>query len=89
MSRLRLVASALLPHVFVAGSRRDPAPPPVFITARDLRAAVAANAALMTFASSDEPARAHAGHDPFAAPAAAAGHSAPDTTPAPGRDLAA
>ncbi len=72
MSLLRFAASALLPRVFVAGSRRDSAPTPVLITARDLRAAVAANAALITFAGADEATRALAGDDPFAAPAAPA-----------------
>ena len=61
----------------------------MLITARDLRAAAAANAALMTFAGADEATRAPAGDDPFAAPAAAAGHAAPDDRPSPGRELAA
>ena len=93
MTRLRL---ALLPHVFVSGHR--PAPPrPAYITARDLRAAIAANAALMTFAGDDDATRAPGGHDPFVAPAHApdagahAPHAAPATPPsaAPGRDVAA
>ena len=46
---------ALLPHVFVSGHRPVPARP-AYITARDLRAAIAANAALMTFAGTETPA---------------------------------
>jgi hypothetical protein len=54
MRRLRI---ALLPHVFVSGSR--PAPPrAAYITPRDLRAAIAANAALMRFAAIEPPATA-------------------------------
>ncbi len=82
MTRLRI---ALLPHVFVSGRR--PAPPrPAYITARDLRAAIAANAALMTFAGDGDATRAAAGPTAFTAPAGAA-----TTQPAaaPGRDAAA
>jgi hypothetical protein len=54
MRRLRI---ALLPHVFVSGRR--PAPPrAAYITPRDLRAAIAANAALMRFAAIEPPATA-------------------------------
>jgi hypothetical protein len=82
---------ALLPHVFLAGRR--PAPPPAaYITGRALRAAIAANAALMTFAGDDDATRAPGGHDPFVAPAhapdAAPGH-APDHHAAPRRGRAA
>ena len=96
MTRLRL---ALLPHVFVAGHRQVP-PRPAYISARDLRAAIAANAALMTFAGDDDATRAPSGHDAFATSAvppdragnAAAGHApntAPDDHAAPRRGRAA
>jgi hypothetical protein len=97
MTRLRL---ALLPHVFVAG-HRSLRPPAAYISGRALRAAIAANAALMTFAGDGEATRAPGGHDPFAAPAhapaaadalpaAAAPAHAPDAAPAhPARDRAA
>jgi hypothetical protein len=93
---------ALLPHVFVSGHRQAP-PPAAHFTARDLRAAIAANAALMTFAGDDDATRAPGGHDPFAAPASAApaapaahdraaaatsDHASPPPA-APGRDVAA
>jgi hypothetical protein len=99
MTRVRL-----LPHVFVAGHRRLP-PPAAYISGRALRAAIAANAALMTFAGDDDATRAPGGHDPFATPAHApgtAGAAAPNATPVhapanppdsapatPGRDIAA
>jgi hypothetical protein len=54
MRRLRI---ALLPHVFVSGHRQA-SPRPAYITARELRAAIAANAALMTFAGDDDATRA-------------------------------
>jgi hypothetical protein len=76
---------ALLPHVFVAGHRQAP-PPTAYVTGRALRAAIAANAALMTFAGDDDATRALGGHDPFAAPAhapdAAAAAAPPDAAPA-------
>jgi hypothetical protein len=68
MTRLRI---ALLPHVFVAGHRSPPPHPPL-ITARDLRTAIAANAALMTFAGDDDATRAPAQATSFSAPAAGA-----------------
>jgi hypothetical protein len=72
---------ALLPHVFVAGHRQAP-PPTAYITGRALRAAIAANAAVMTFAGDDEAMRAPGGHDPFAAPAnAPSDHAAPANAP--------
>jgi hypothetical protein len=82
---------ALLPHVFLAGRR--PAPPPTaYITGRALRAAIAANAALMTFAGDDGATRAGAADDtPFAAPAHAPGGAAArtrDTAPAHTRGTA-
>jgi hypothetical protein len=87
MMRLRL---AVLPHVFVSG-HRPPAPPTAYVTARDLRAAIAANAALMTFAGDDDAMRAPGGHDPFAAPATPAAASPDQASPtaAAGRDVAA
>jgi hypothetical protein len=64
-----LARLSLLPHVFVAGGHPS-ARPTAYISARALRAAIAANAALMTFAGDDEAMRAPGGHDPFATPAA-------------------
>jgi len=61
---------ALLPHVFVAGGH-PAARPTAYVGGRILRAAIAANAALMTFAGDEEATRAPGGHDPFAAAAAA------------------
>jgi hypothetical protein len=67
---------ALLPHVFVSGARLLP-PRPAYITARDLRVAIAANAALMTFAGTETPAAPSAGAE-FALGAA----PPPNATPA-------
>ena len=87
MSRLRL-----LPHVFVAG-HRPPRPATTYASGRKLRAAIAANAALMTFAGDDAATRAPGGHDPFTTVASApnAAPAAPDhAAPAnPGRERAA
>jgi hypothetical protein len=71
MTRFRF---ALLPHVFLSSHR--PAPPrPAYFTARDLRAAIAANAALIAFAGAEEarpddelPAQFALGTPPDAAP---------------------
>jgi hypothetical protein len=60
---------ALLPHVFVSGHRLVP-PRRVYITARDLRAAIAANAALMTFAGTETAAAPSAGAEFALGPAA-------------------
>jgi hypothetical protein len=89
---------ALLPHVFVAG-HRSPPPFAAYVSGRTLRAAVVANAALITFAGDDGATRAPGGHDPSAtahAPDSAAAvrahspHSAPAHAPdTPGRDIAA
>jgi hypothetical protein len=92
---------ALLPHVFLSG-HRPPAPPTAYVTARALRAAIAANAALGAFAGDDDATRTPAGAAGFSAPAsssaapsAAGGHAAPAGPPAsapdhaaPGRDAA-
>ena len=79
MTRLRL-----LPHVFVAG-HRPPRPVTTYVSGRALRAAIAANAAVMTFAGDDGATRAAGGHDPFTTPA-----SAPNAAPVnPGRERAA
>jgi len=87
MSRLRL-----LPHVFVAG-HRPPRPATTYVSGRALRAVIAANAALMTFAGDEDAIRAPGGHDPFTTPASApnAAPAAPDhAAPAnPGRERAA
>ena len=75
---------ALLPHVFVAG-RRPPSPPTAYVSRRTLRAAIAANAALMPFAGDDEATRAPAEAAGFTAPPEASGVAAappaPDAAP--------
>ena len=84
MTRLRL-----LPHVFVAGHRPPPRPI-AYISGRALRAAIAANAALMTFAGDEAATRAPADAAGLGVPATAARGDAPlDHNAAPRRDRAA